>query len=269
MDPIKSNGEWSASEIHIVKSLIARYDGNNSYVGDMNKKHNDIVNEIQAMFPWKAKHEVIRLYVDLVVEMIQSGTGNNTYHFVEASGDNMNNNYEIPPGNDPAMNNMKVAQDVPCGQPTPRMKRPLTEFWSMEEHRLFLLDTIHSSYMQKLWSFYLIFALFLELFSTRFMWIIITLIRNEVARDGVDNNFEIPVKDPAMDNMRLAHDVPRSPPAPQKKLTGFWNKEEHRLFLLDIFHSCIPLTCTSYDLFFCIVFGKDWHTIHVNYYYTH
>ncbi|KAG2574341.1 hypothetical protein PVAP13_7KG323100 [Panicum virgatum] len=93
--------------------------------------------------------------------MIQSGTGNNTYHFVEASGDNMNNNYEIPPGNDPAMNNMKVAQDVPCGQPTPRMKRPLTEFWSMEEHR------------------------------------------NEVARDGVDNNFEIPVKDPAMDNMRL------------------------------------------------------------------
>ena len=144
MDPIKSNGEWSASEIHIVKSLIARYDGNNSYVGDMNKKHNDIVNEIQAMFPWKAKHEVIRLYVDLVVEMIQSGTGNNTYHFVEASGDNMNNNYEIPPGNDPAMNNMKVAQDVPCGQPTPRMKRPLTEFWSMEEHRLFLLDIFKS-----------------------------------------------------------------------------------------------------------------------------
>ena len=62
MDPIKSNGEWSASEIQIVKSLIARYNANNSYVGDMNKKNNDIVNEIQAMFPLKAKHQVIRLY---------------------------------------------------------------------------------------------------------------------------------------------------------------------------------------------------------------
>ena len=149
MDPIKSNGEWSASEIHIVKSLIARYNANNSYVGDMNKKNNDIVNEIQAMFPLKAKHQVIRLYANLVVEMIQSGTGNNTYHFVEASENIMNNNYEIPV-KDSAMNNTRVAQDVPCGHPAPKMKSPLTEFGTMEKHRLFLLDIVDSSYMQNL-----------------------------------------------------------------------------------------------------------------------
>ena len=153
MDPINFNGEWSASEIQIVKSLIARYNANNSYVGDMNKKNNDIVNEIQAMFPLKAKHQVIRLYANLVVEMIQSGTGNNTYHFVEASENIMNNNYEIPV-KDSAMNNTRVAQDVPCGHPAPQMKSPLTEFGTMEKHRLFLLDIVDSSYMHNLWSFY-------------------------------------------------------------------------------------------------------------------
>ncbi|XP_039818745.1 uncharacterized protein LOC120681301 [Panicum virgatum] len=185
MDPINFNGEWSASEIQIVRSLIARYNANNSYVGDMNKKNNDIVNEIQAMFPLKAKHQVIRLYANLVVEMIQSGTGNNTYHFVEASENIMNNNYEIPV-KDSTMNNTRVAQDVPCGHPAPQMKSPLTEFGTMEKHR------------------------------------------NEVTRDVVDHNFEIPIKDPTMDNIRAVHDVPRSQPAPQKKLTGFWNEEEHR-----------------------------------------
>ena len=71
-----------------------------------------------------------------------------------------------------------------------------------------------------------------------------------MTRDVVDHNFEIPIKDPTMDNIRAVHDVPRSQPAPQKKLTGFWNEEEHRLFLLDIFKSWSPLTCTSCDLLF-------------------
>ena len=64
MDP-KFKGEWSASEIKIVKSLIARDNANNNYASDMNKKHNQIVDELQAMFPSKEKHQVTNLYVDV------------------------------------------------------------------------------------------------------------------------------------------------------------------------------------------------------------
>ncbi|PUZ48668.1 hypothetical protein GQ55_7G264400 [Panicum hallii var. hallii] len=117
----------------MVKSLITRYNANNSYVGDMNKKHNDIVNEVQAMFPLKAKHQVICLYVDLVVEMTQSSTGNDTCYSAEVSRNVVNNNYEISV-KDASMNTMRVAQDVPCGQPAHLMKRSLNGFWTMEEH---------------------------------------------------------------------------------------------------------------------------------------
>ena len=55
MDP-KFNGEWSASEIKMVKSLIARDNTNNNYASDMSKKHNQIMDELQAMFPSKEKH---------------------------------------------------------------------------------------------------------------------------------------------------------------------------------------------------------------------
>jgi hypothetical protein len=50
--------------------------------------------------------------------------------------------------------------------------------------------------------------------------------------------------------MRVAQDVPRRQPTPPKKLTGFWNEEEHMSVLLDILHSCSPLTCKSCDLLF-------------------
>jgi hypothetical protein len=57
MDP-KFKGEWSASEIKMVKSLIAKDNANNNGACDMNKKHNQIVDELQAMFPSKEKHQV-------------------------------------------------------------------------------------------------------------------------------------------------------------------------------------------------------------------
>ncbi|RCV20450.1 hypothetical protein SETIT_4G056600v2 [Setaria italica] len=152
MDSTKSNGEWSASEINMVKSLIARYNANNSYADDMNKKHDNIVNEIQAMFPMKEKHQAISLYVDLVVQMMQSGTGDGSVqHSVAASGDLVSNNFEIQV-EDPPMDNMdmllgyptmdigalRVAREVPRRQPTPRMARLHTRFWTKAEHRLFL-----------------------------------------------------------------------------------------------------------------------------------
>ncbi|OEL34223.1 hypothetical protein BAE44_0004757 [Dichanthelium oligosanthes] len=137
MDPTKSaNGEWSASEINIVKSLIARYNASNSYTGDMNKKHTDIVDEVQAMFPLKEKHQVIRLYLDLTVEMMQSGTSDSSYHSMAANGDLVNNTFEIPVEAS-SMDNMgmlfgyqamdmgamRVAQEAPSRQPAPRMER--------------------------------------------------------------------------------------------------------------------------------------------------
>jgi len=70
MDP-KFKGDWSASEIKMVKSLIARENANNNGASDMNKKHNQIVDELQAMFPRKVKHQVINLYIDAMVEMMQ------------------------------------------------------------------------------------------------------------------------------------------------------------------------------------------------------
>ncbi|CAN6178472.1 unnamed protein product [Urochloa humidicola] len=148
MDSTKSNVEWSASEINMVKSVVARYHANNGYNNDMNKKHSDIVDEVLAMFPMKEKHQAIGLYINLVVEMMQSGTSCGSTHFVAASRDLVNNNFEIPV-EDPNMVMLLghptmgmgvswVAQEVPHRQPTPRMERLRTRFWTKEEHRLFL-----------------------------------------------------------------------------------------------------------------------------------
>jgi hypothetical protein len=42
----KFKGEWSASKIKMVKSLIARDNANNNSASDTNKKHNQIVDEL-------------------------------------------------------------------------------------------------------------------------------------------------------------------------------------------------------------------------------
>jgi hypothetical protein len=152
MDPTKSDKEWSASEINMVKSLIARYNANNSFVDGMNKKHDDIINEVHAMFPMKEKHQAIGLYVDLVVQMMQSGTvGSSVQHSGAASGDLVNNNIEIQV-EDSAMDNtgmflgypttdtgaLRMAREVPHRQPAPRMARLQTRFWTKAEHRLLI-----------------------------------------------------------------------------------------------------------------------------------
>ncbi|CAL5046670.1 unnamed protein product [Urochloa decumbens] len=151
MDPIQSNGEWNASDISTVKSLIARYNANKSYAGDMNKKHSDIINEVHAMFPSKGKLQIIRLYADLVMEMVQNSIGGGSYHTAVASSDLLNNNLEIPVEG-PTMNNTNMSfnyprmeivapmgeQDMPHRQPTSRMDKKRTGFWTKPEHRLFL-----------------------------------------------------------------------------------------------------------------------------------
>jgi hypothetical protein len=71
MDP-KFNGDWSANEIEMVRSIIASHDANSSCTNNRNAKHYGIVDELHARFPRKNKRQVIDLYVDLVVEMLNA-----------------------------------------------------------------------------------------------------------------------------------------------------------------------------------------------------
>ncbi|CAD6212026.1 unnamed protein product [Miscanthus lutarioriparius] len=132
MDP-KFKGEWSASKIKMVKSLIAWDNANNNFASDMNKKHNQIVNELQAMLPSKEKH--------------QSGN-----QHVEASSNLMNQPFGVFVG-DLSMGNMEAfdgyqkvemsstrnVKETPWRKPTPRKESQHTRrFWTIDEHRQFL-----------------------------------------------------------------------------------------------------------------------------------
>jgi len=158
MDP-KFKGDWSASEIKMVKSLIARDNANNNGASDMNKKHNQIVDELQAMFPSKEKHQAtnlyvdvfflrINLYVDVMVEMMQTLQSGNQH--VEASSNLINQPFGVFVG-DPSMGNkeafncyqqvemfgVKNVKDTPRRKPTPRKESQHTgRFWTTDEHRL-------------------------------------------------------------------------------------------------------------------------------------
>jgi len=139
MDP-KFKGEWCASEIKMVKSLIPRDNANN--------KHNQIVDELQAMFPSKEKHQVTSLYIDVMVEMMQTLQSGNQQ--VEASSNLMNQPLGVFVGN-PSMGNMEAfdgyqyvemfgtrnVKETPQRKPTPRKETQHTRrFWTIDEHRL-------------------------------------------------------------------------------------------------------------------------------------
>jgi hypothetical protein len=136
MDP-KINAEWSDSDIKMVKSLIASHNANNNHADDKNKKHNDIVNDIQAWFPLKERHQVIDLYVELVVEMINSAQSGN--QSVVATNNLVSDNPEIPMEG-PSMDNIQAwfNYEAPQNQVTiPQQQRQQKgRFWTIEEHRL-------------------------------------------------------------------------------------------------------------------------------------
>jgi hypothetical protein len=146
MDP-SFNGEWSASEIETVKSHIAG-NNTNTYANNMNKKHTDIMDELQAIFPLKEKHQVTNLYVELMMEMMHRMQGGNQH--VVTNNNIMIGNFGTPL-EDPSMGNMEVLCDplmeemeairkgveVPQRHPMPQKeKQHAVRFWTKEEHRL-------------------------------------------------------------------------------------------------------------------------------------
>ncbi|PUZ61983.1 hypothetical protein GQ55_4G322000 [Panicum hallii var. hallii] len=136
MDAAKRQTGWGTTDpshrLNMAKSLVARFNANNSVSSDRNKKHSDIIKEIQTMF------------------LMKDGTGDGSYHSATARRD-LVNNFEIPLKNS-AMDNMgmlhgyptmetwvmRVSQEVPRRQPAPRMERAHTRFWTKTQHMQFL-----------------------------------------------------------------------------------------------------------------------------------
>ncbi|XP_062232886.1 uncharacterized protein LOC133930253 [Phragmites australis] len=131
------NGGWEPSEIETAKSLIARHNNNNnSYDDGTNYKYYDIVDVLQTRFPWKAKHQVTDLYVDLVVEMMQtmhcqenSSTGDAFYQPPAVGSDLVNNNLGV---------REEEEEEEAEWQPAPQPVWHTGRFWTTEEHRLFI-----------------------------------------------------------------------------------------------------------------------------------
>ncbi|CAN6195548.1 unnamed protein product [Urochloa humidicola] len=138
-----SEGEWSASEIMVMKSFIAGRNTTNN--------NTDVVEELHARFPGKEKRQVTNLYVNLLVEMIESSN-----QHVAARRSHMIDNIAMSE-EDSAMDNLDMlhgclmeetgaigpAEEAPRRKSAPRKERPHNKgFWSMEEHRQFLLGLL-------------------------------------------------------------------------------------------------------------------------------
>ncbi|XP_015693466.2 uncharacterized protein LOC107304324 [Oryza brachyantha] len=111
MDPMlgMDQCQWTPAELEAARSIVARL--NNGYydVGSGNgngngngTRHDRIVNELQAWFPWRNVRQVIDLYVDLVVEMSSQAGGGPAQDggagaVVNPSFDLVNDNFGMPP----------------------------------------------------------------------------------------------------------------------------------------------------------------------------
>jgi hypothetical protein len=139
MDP-KFKGEWSASEIMMMKSLVSWLNTSSS---NMNNKHAKIVDELQAWFPWKEKRQISDLYANLMVEMMRTknqcaATSSNqqTHNFAMSVEDPAIDNINVLRSYDTEeMGDMSQAKEVPQKQPAPRKEK---QFWTPDEHRLFI-----------------------------------------------------------------------------------------------------------------------------------
>ncbi|CAL5012513.1 unnamed protein product [Urochloa decumbens] len=146
------NGEWSAYEVMTAKSIITRYNPDNNYADETNEKHNAIVNDILACFPWKERSQVVKLYIQLVVKLVQAIQGGN--QSMVAINNLMNANFEVqvedppmasmnmllPNQTDKMPEAMRMMQEAPQQQViiSQQEGQNNTGIWSNEEQRQFL-----------------------------------------------------------------------------------------------------------------------------------
>jgi hypothetical protein len=166
--PVFEDGEWSPSDVALVKSLIINHNNNNATsdgAGTLNNKHKNIVDILHAQFPWKERYQVTDLYVDVVVEMVQDQ--DKTVVAPPAAGgiELVNDNFGVVPPTPPAvevvpaMDNLEevllgpVNNEVDTGRQAQAQATRTTErqppwyphvshperqkgrFWTTEEHK--------------------------------------------------------------------------------------------------------------------------------------
>jgi hypothetical protein len=159
--PVFDDGEWSPSDVALVKYLIINHNNNatSDDAGTLNNKHKNIVDILHAQFPWKERCQVTDLYVDVVVEVVQAQ--DKTVAPPAAGGiELVNDNFGVVPPAPvevvPAMDNLEAAllspvNEVDTGRQAQATRtterqppwyphvshheRQKGRFWTTEEHK--------------------------------------------------------------------------------------------------------------------------------------
>uniref|UniRef100_A0A0E0L8G9 Uncharacterized protein n=1 Tax=Oryza punctata TaxID=4537 RepID=A0A0E0L8G9_ORYPU len=144
--------EWTAAELGEARSVVTRVSNDyNAGVGSSNgngagdTKHDRIVRELQATFPSRTMVQVIDLYIDLAVEMVQAAAAQPQDAGV---GSSVNNNDVVDAGmvfgGAPMEGAVEQAPLAPVavnggdGEVVNQDNDDDDEFWTDYEHRLFL-----------------------------------------------------------------------------------------------------------------------------------
>jgi hypothetical protein len=141
MDP-KFNGDWTANEIETVRSIIASHDAKIRWSNNRDAMHYGIVEELHARFPRKDKRQVIDLYVDLVVEMVNAIPMSSNQLPMTVSNGHVVDNFEVTVENLGVhnMDEMKAQRMVEEQHHrkvvVPQQdKQRARRFWTLDEHR--------------------------------------------------------------------------------------------------------------------------------------
>lgn len=116
--------EWATSEIEEARSFITSLNdnrnnsNNNDDKDEMSTKHNNIMENLLKLFPWKTLQEVTGLYVELIVErrMMQSqekSGGASDMHDVDPKSTLVSDNFEISKGEEAMLDAEDLLFDYP------------------------------------------------------------------------------------------------------------------------------------------------------------
>uniref|UniRef100_A0A0D9WQ41 HTH myb-type domain-containing protein n=1 Tax=Leersia perrieri TaxID=77586 RepID=A0A0D9WQ41_9ORYZ len=186
MDPMFCGMEWTDVEKEEARSIITKLSNDFDVVGTGNgnrdTRHDRIVSELAAWFPWMTRKQVIDLYIDIVADMsqqalVQPQDAGSTVH---PTFEPIKDNFSMLPGEYASMNNFDfgmnknnyydgsgmvfgdapIAEMVEQAPPTPVVnsgnevnwgsghqhaepKGGKSRFWTIDEHRMFLWGLQH------------------------------------------------------------------------------------------------------------------------------